>query len=108
MIYGGLSRYAEVIDLLDNTTQCDLFATLSIEAAFKGSFGGRIGNDFVYCSGWGPYYYIKRCFKVGADNYLFNGYDEPKIPPDFAKDRAEITTFSLPNNTLFVTGKIIA
>ena len=100
LIYGGGSTKAEVIDLLDNTTQCDLYATLPIEASYNGTFGGRINDDFIFCGGWGPYYYLERCYQIGKDGNFIDAF---KLATPLSD--SEITTMSLPNNTIFATGK---
>ena len=85
----------EVIDLLNEDSDCDLFPDLHF--AVQDAFGGRIDNDYVLCGGGNyedPDYKSDQCYHIG-EREPFVKMTRPLISG---------STVILPNQTLFMTG----
>ena len=88
----------EVIDLLNEDNNCDLFPDLPVEV--KDAFGGRVSNDFVLCGGHhfgDPFDKSDQCYIVGQT--------EPFV--QMTRPMIAGSTVILPNQTLFLTGRVI-
>ena len=86
----------EVIDLLNEDSNCDLFPDLPVEV--KDAFGGRIDDNFVLCGGHhfgDPFDKSDQCYLVGQT--------EPFV--QMTRPMIAGSTVILPNQTLFLTGK---
>lgn len=108
-------KTAEVIDVLNDDTECYLFYN-GHNTEIYGSSGGRIKDDIVLCGGgfrrypnsyWGNYYnydYVYQCLILGKEG-------SPIMNPWLASNLTLTVpryTFNggviLPNNTLFISG----
>ena len=97
LVYSGAisEGYAEVIDLLNPRSNCDIFSKMPIE--LSQAFGGKVMDDYIVCGGQEPKFGPIRdeCYKVGT-NTSFLKLSKPKYCG---------ATVVLPNNTLFLTGR---
>ena len=86
----------EVIDLLNEDSDCDLFPDLNF--AVIDAFGGRINNDYVLCGGSNyedPNFDSDQCFLIGEK--------EPFVK--MTRPLISGSTVILPNQTLLMTCK---
>ena len=114
LIYGGTpdndlsittNSTAEVIDLLNEDLECDLYFN-GHPTNIIGASGGRINDDFVYCGGSFDYMYsnpTKVCRILGKG--FLN--DTLHLPLNLSFPLGRSTSNGgvlLPNNTLFIAG----
>ena len=85
----------EVVDVLHPTLVCDTYGTLPI--GIKKAAGGKIGNDFIFCSGWNQYEgHSNECYILGNEKPFINMNDK----------RSYASGVVLPNGTFLMIGEI--
>ena len=100
IVYSGWpfenGAYAEVIDLSNPHSNNEVFERMPMLTEVELSFGGKVLNDYIYCGGWNGNDYVKECYKVGEKTPFL----------ELLQPRSSGAGVILPNDTLFITGKI--
>ena len=96
---------AEVIDLLNDNTECDPFIN-GHSTSIIGASGGKMNDDFVYCGGFiaGMYYDVTKDCRILGKGYPHDPFHSTlnmTIPEGRCTANGGVI---LPNNTLFIGG----